>query len=161
MKQSDFDKAMLVEFAVREVAGGSLEEMQAVIYCIRNRVRKGWHEGRWVDNIENSDQYSAHDFDWAAAPRDRYRLDVNARPYQRLLNGIDDLYYAQRNVAVGWDGKKKDEDAQGTDLESAIGTATYWQFLKRPVRPWFHENIVKDRANHPVRTQMGMMIFYK
>lgn len=156
MKQSDFDKAMLVEFAVREVAGGSLEEMQAVIYCIRNRVRKGWHEGKWVENIEHAWMYAANTELDVRTP-----LDCDARNYQRLLNVVDDLYYGQRNPTVGLDGRKRDEDAQGSDLEAAIGTATYWQFLKRPVRVWFEENIIRDQASHPVRTQMGMMIFYK
>lgn len=151
MKQSDFDKAMLVEFAVREVAGGSLEEMQGVIFCIRNRVRKGWHDGKWVENLEQAFNYAAHE-----RPFFPPTLDCDQRNYQRLLNSIDDIYYGQRNMAAG-----KDQDAQGSDLEAAIGTATYWQFLKRPMRAWFNDNVVADKANHPLRTQMGMMIFYK
>jgi hypothetical protein len=150
VKQSDFDKAMLVEFAVREVAGGSLEEMQAVVYCIRNRVRKGWHDGKWVENLEQSFNYAAHERPFFPAA-----LNCDDRNYQRLLNAIDDIYYGQRNTAPG------KEDAQGSDLEAAIGTATYWQFLKRPVRAWFNDNVVADKPNHPMRTQMGMMIFYK
>ena len=159
MKQSDFDKAMLVEFAVREVAGGSLEEMQAVIYCIRNRVRKGWHEGRWVENIEHAWQYAAHEWTVPRVP-----LDCEQRNFQRLLNGIDDLYYGQREMSVPLDGKKLDEDRQGWDLEAAVGTAVYWQWATRPARPWFVENIVRgggDPAAHPMRTQMGTMILYK
>jgi hypothetical protein len=156
MKQSDFDKAMLVEFAVREVAGGSLEEMQAVIFCIRNRVRKGWHDGKWVENIEQAFNYAAHE-----RPFFPELLNCDQRNYQRLLNGVDDIYYGQKATGVGLDGKARDQDAQGSDMEAAIGTATYWQFLKRPVRAWFADNVVADKANHPMRTQMGMMIFYR
>jgi hypothetical protein len=164
MKQSDFEKAMLVEFAVREVAAGSLEEMQAVLYCVRNRVRKGWHEGKWVENLEHAREYAAHECGLVRALRQEIPpLDCDNRNYQRLLNAIDDLYYGQRNVGMGTGmyGRKPDEDAQGGTLEAAVGTALYWQFLKRPVRPWFAEKIVRDPGSHPVRTQMGMLILYK
>jgi hypothetical protein len=77
-----------------------------------------------------------------------------------LLQAIDDIYHGQRWVPSGADGVR-DEDAQGTDLESAVGTALYWVRLDRPVRPWFAENIVRDRENHPERSQMGLMMFYK
>jgi hypothetical protein len=153
MTHNDSQKALLVHFAVREVgATGGLEQMKVVCYCLRNRVRAGW--GDWMEVMEHADEASAHD----AGPRSY--IDPQNRNYQMLLQAIDDLYYAQPQTE-NWNGVKIDQDAQGETLESAVGTALYWRFLKRPLRPWFQANIVDQKAEHPERTSMGLMILYK
>jgi hypothetical protein len=165
---NDFQKALLCEFAVREAE--SLEQMKCICYCIRNRVRKGWHDGSWTKCIEHAQESAGNEGHLEgirSAPGTAIanavgtrEIDPNSRPFQMLLQAIDDIYHGQRWVPSGVDGVR-DEDAQGTDLESAVGTALYWVRLDRPVRPWFAENIVRDRENHPERSQMGLMMFYK
>lgn len=149
MTHNDSQKAMLVHFAVREVGPrGSLEEMKAVCYCIRNRVRAGWHDGEWMATLEFADEHAAH------AGGERVRIDANYRPYQMLLQAVDDIYYAQDYRPEG------ERDAIGETLESAVGTAKYWMFLNRPVRDWFQENVIDDKENHRQRGNMGLMMFF-
>jgi len=149
---NDSQKALLVHFAVRDVGPrGSLEQMQVVCYCLRNRVRAGW--GEWMEVIEHADETAAHE------DNKRVYLDASSRSYQMLLHAIDDLYYAQPPSA-SWNGKKIDLDAQGATLESAVGTAKYWRFLNRPLRQWFQQNIVDQKREHPERSTMGLMVMY-
>jgi hypothetical protein len=167
MTLNEFQKALLCEFAVREAE--SLEQMKCICYCMRNRVRKGWHDGSWTKCIEHAQESAGNESakgnygdSGAALQNDELKkeIDPNSRPFQMLLQAIDDIYHGQRWVPSGVDGVR-DEDAQGTDLESAVGTALYWVRLDRPIRPWFAENIVRDRENHPERSQMGLMMFYR
>jgi hypothetical protein len=155
MTHNDSQKALLVHFAVREVGPkGSLEEMKCVCYCLRNRVRAGW--GDWMEVIEHADQAAAHADDLGQ----RIYLDPQSRAYQMLLQAVDDIYYAQPRAET-WDGQPVDQDAQGETLESAVGTAMYWRFLRRPLRVWFQENVVNEKQEHPERATMGLMVLYK
>lgn len=153
MTHNDSQKALLLHFAVREVgATGGVEQMKAVCYCLRNRVRAGW--GEWTEVIEHADEVGAHE------DRVRYYIDPAKRPYQMMLQAIDDIFFAQPKTE-SWNGQKIDQDAQGEGLEAAVGTAKYWRFLNRPLRKWFHENVVDQKLEHPERTSMGLMVMYK
>ncbi len=150
---------MLVNFAVRECGeGASLEQMRAIVLVLRNRVKAGW--GGWTEVLENA-------IDWAAHEPKPMKLDRESRPFQMLLRDIDDLMYS--NLAPrdeGWgDEPAKGQSAEIFTVEDALcdpkSPVLYWLFLKRPVRPWFSENIVRDAKNHNVRATKGLMIFYE
>lgn len=152
MTHNDSQKALLLHFAVREAGPkGSLEMMKVICFCLRNRVRAGW--GEWMEVIEHAEEVAAHE-------PVKMHLDPQSRSYQILLQAIDDIYHAQP-PQERWDGQKVDLDAQGESLESAVGTAMYWRFLTRPLLPWFQENIVDQKADHPERSSMGLMLVYK
>jgi hypothetical protein len=159
MTPNTFAMAMLVEFAVREAGeNASLEEMKAICYAMRNRVRAGWHEGDWVMCMENASEHSAD------SPGCAPRIPINpqARPFQMLLQSIEDIWHGSRpQPQGGWGAEKVDPDAQGNSLEAAIGTSLYWVHIRRPIRPWFVENIIRDQKNHPERTSLGMWRFHK
>jgi hypothetical protein len=142
---NDVAKAALVLYAAREVGPkGSLEEMKAICYCLRNRARAGWNEGDLFSVIESAGEHAAHDPEGSP-------IDPASRAFQRLTREIDDIYYGD---------PIKSEHSNGT-LEAGIGEQKFWQFLNRPVRVWFVDNIQNDRENHPSHAQMGLMMFYE
>jgi hypothetical protein len=155
MTQKDVDRVMLVRYAVRETGErGSLEQMKAVCYCLRNRVRAGW--GDWIDVIEGADEHGAH------TPENDGRIDPNNRAYQRLLRDVDDIYFGHRGLAKSYGDT---EGGGERDLEDSLTArdheCLYWAFLDRPMRPEFAETIVRAGAEHPNRATMGLMMFYE
>jgi hypothetical protein len=154
MTQRDVDRVMLVLYAVREAgARGSLEQMKAICYCLRNRVRAGW--GEWVEVIETADEGNAHE------PAEKIEIDVSSRAYQRLLRDVDDIYFGQSSL----NGFGDEEGSEGGTLESSLcepeHAALYWCFVNRPIRPWFAQTIVQDPKNHANRATMTLMNFYE
>lgn len=153
MTLPDAQRAMLAVFSAREVGPkGSLEEMRAVACCIRERVRGGWHDGSWLVTMEHADEHAAHPWNMGV------KLDPNNRSFQRMLSDVDDIYYGQRRHAL--------EGSSGDDVESleasiAENKLKYWAWTNRPMTQWFKENIARDQTNHPMRAQMGTMMFYE
>ncbi len=146
MNLRDIERAQLAIFAAREAGpSAALEQMMAICYCIRNRVRAGWEDGSWLRVLENAQTHAAHD------PLLPWPLDPNQRAFQMLIRDIDDLYYGDL---------ERDRD-QGGDLEQAVGTQKYWSFANRPVRDWFKQNIQQDKENHAGKSQMGLMMFFE
>lgn len=149
MNISELQKAALALFAAREVGNrGSLEQMKAVCYCIRNRVKAGWHgESRapWLTAIERAGEVAAH-------PPAVEAVEPNNRSFQMLLRDIDDIFYSAA----------PDGSEAGADLEGAIGnTHKFWLFVNRPQTEWFENHIAKDHKNHPSHANMGLMIFFE
>ena len=149
MTMSDFQRAQLVAFAYREAGvGASLEQMKGICYCIRNRVRAGWHDGNWLRALEEAGESAAHLLE------DVIPLNPDSRELQRLLREIDDIYFGN-----SWTSSAD----EGMDMESSLTEKNhekkYWLFVNRPVRRWFKENILDDREHHRSRTQMGLMMF--
>lgn len=147
MTQKDMDRVMLVRYAVREAGpDGSLEQMKAICYCLRNRVRAGW--GEWMDVIDSADESLGNE------PIEPMRLDSASRAYQRLLHDVDDIYFGH---STGRD--------EGTTLEDSLcekeRPCFYWLFLNRPTRTWFRDNIASDKENHPSNATMGLMMFFE
>ena len=152
MTLSDYQRAQLVLFAAREAGpGASLEQMKAICYCIRNRVRAGWFDGSWISCIDHAHEVNAHE------PTTRFYTEEAYRPFQRLLRDVDDIYYGNGQP------KSMAESAtdEGISLEESVGQQMYWCFINRPIRPWFAVNIVSDQINHPSRSQMGLLMFYE
>lgn len=149
MTQKDVDRVLLTLYAVREAGPrGSLEQMKAICYCLRNRVRAGW--GEWMDVIENADETNAHASELTTP------IDPNSRTYQRLLRDVDDIYFGQSSIS---------STGGGEDLENSLCDSQhlccYWSFVNRAILPSFAETIVRDPANHPNRATMGTMMFYE
>jgi hypothetical protein len=149
MTQKDVDRVLLALYAVREAGPkGSLEQMKAICYCLRNQVRAGW--GEWMDVIEKAYETGAH------APALEMPVDANSRVYQRLLRDVDDIYFGHSELGP---------TDEGGSLESSLcdpqHPCCYWAFVERPMLPRFAETIVRDPKNHPNRATMGMMVFYE
>jgi hypothetical protein len=47
----------------------------------------------------------------------------------------------------------------GSDLEHTLNRSCYWAWVNRPFTPWFQANILDEPNEHPLRAQMGLMIF--
>lgn len=147
----DVQRAMLAVFAAREVGPrGSLEEMRAVACCIRERVKAGWYEN-WLLTMENADETAAHPWNLSV------KLDPDNRSFQRMLSDVDDIYYSQNRHAL------ESTDEESFSLEDSIAELKlkYWCFTNRPMTQWFRDNIARDPKNHPMRAQMGLMMFYQ
>ena len=149
MTNNDLDRAALIFFAVREAGPrASLEQMKAICYCIRNRVRAGWSDQDWMGVIEDAPQYAAH------LTGERVPIDKNSRAVQRLMREIDSIFYGDR-------GDFAEETIGGLDMEESLKECKFWCYAKRPMLPWFEENIARDPKNHVMRTQMGLMMFFE
>jgi len=145
---SDLQKANLVMFAAREAGvDGSLEQMKAICYCIRNRARAGWYDGSWFLVMQHAQEHSAH------FPED-VLIDPSHRAFQRLTRDVDEIFFGDK--AGVWGG-----DDAGPDLSQTLEVQKYWCFLNRPLTTWFKDNIIADKTNHPNTAQMGLMMFYE
>ena len=139
MTLDQLQRARVVFFAHEQAAAtGSLAAMKAVCYVVRNRVRAGWHDGSWIDVIEHHPEVAGNE------RQDPPLLDVYNRSFQMLTQAIDDIYYA----------------AGGDETERATGEALYYQFMDRPLRGWFTENIIRHPAEHPLRATIGSMVLF-
>lgn len=153
MTLSDFCRAMLAEFAIREAGeGASHEQMRAVALCIRCRVRQGWHDGNWIRAVEESEPYRAN------LPGPRVRLDPTDRRLQRFIRDVDDIYFAARTSSGQLTA---DGYAGGGEMDEALKDCCFWMRADEPVTPWFRENILDNPEKHPMRAQMGLMMFYE
>jgi hypothetical protein len=157
---NDVQRAQLALFAARAAGqGASLEQMKAIAYCIRNRVKAGWWDGQWLTVMEHAGEIEANELD------EPWYLDLNNRALQRLVADIDEIYYGGRTAG----GARVEQApmvaqryaAESTDLEEAIGKSVYWAWLNRPFTTWFRENVLEQSHNHPNRAQMGMMVFFE
>lgn len=149
MTLSEFQKALLVNFAIREAGPrASVEMMKAICIVIRNRVRKGWHDGNWIAVIENAPDHAAHE-------TEPIRIDPNSRIFQRLVADVDEIFYSTEESAPAGDMSLI------ASLTTKKKECLYWSFANRAVRPWFKENIQLDQENHPLRASMGIMMFYE
>lgn len=145
MNQKDVDRVLLVRYAVQEVgARGSLEQLKAVCFCLRNRVRAGW--GEWIDVIQDADGKRCNE------PLEPTLIDLSNRAYQRLLHDVDDIYFGMGNPS---DGYTFEDAICNTDQP-----AFYWLFLDRPMSDWFKVNISGHPENHPNTCTMGSMLFF-
>jgi hypothetical protein len=147
MTQKDVDRVMLVRYAVKEAGPqGSLEQMKAICYCLRNRVRSGW--GEWMEVIETADETRANE------PGEPWRIDTASRAYQRLLHDVDDIYFGHSAPS-----------SDGPTLEDSLcekkRPCFHWLFLDRPIRQWFKDNIIADKQNHPSNVTMGLTMFFE
>lgn len=157
MTLNDVQRAALVLFAARAAGRqGSLEQMKAIAYCIRNRVRAGWFDGQWLTVMENAEDAAGN------APSERVLLDPNNRSLQRLVADVDDIYYGGRDGQRATQSKPAAQRfaPEGGDLEDAIGKSCYWCKINEPIRPWFKQHIIGQPEEHPNRATMGLMQFF-
>lgn len=139
MTLDQLQRAQLLLFAHQEAAcTGSLDAMKAVCYVIRNRVRAGWHDGNWIDVMENAHKVAGNQLD------PRMHIDPYSRILQMLMQNVDDIYYSSASDAV----------------EAAVDKSLYYQFADRPMRAWFAENIIRHPEAHARRTHIGTMVLY-
>ncbi len=138
MTLNELQRAALVLFAAREAGStASLDQMLAICYVVRNRVRAGWAES-WLEVIEAGQDSSAH------APRSE-RIDINNRQLQLLIRDVDGVYFGEQ---------------QGHVYE-AVDKQLFWAFVDRPIQRWFEESIIRDPKNHKQRAQFGLMMLYE
>lgn len=147
MTQKDVDRVILVRYAVQEVGPrGSLDQMKAICYCLRNRVRSGW--GEWMEVLESAEEFRANE------PNEPWKIDTGSRAYQRLLYDVDDIYFGHRPPS-----------GDGPTLEDTLCDTRrplfYWLFLERPMRQWFKDHIIGDPKNHPNSASMGTILFFE
>lgn len=139
MTLDQLQRAQLLLFAHQEAGStGSLSAMKAVCYIVRNRVRRGWFDGNWIEVIENADEVSGND------PATRQKLDVYSRAFQMLMQAVDDIYYASAS----------------DETEKAVKEALYYQFVDRNLRTWFTDNILRDPASHARVAHIGTMVLF-
>jgi hypothetical protein len=144
---NDVQRAALVLFAAREVgADGNLEQMKAVCYVIRNRVRAGWSDGNWLTVMEEHRNIAGNE-----RPIDE-TLRLEDRRLQHLARDIDAIFYGHEDDEISRVCGRQDK---------ARGPIFYWCFLHRPIRKWFEATIIGDPINHKNRSQIAFMMLYE
>lgn len=131
-----FIKAELAAFAQREAAHhGGIDNMLAVAFVVRNRVRASWFGGNWMEIIEGHE---------GVAGKNYPRTAVNLRDihFRMFLQQIDDLYL----------GLTPDKMTEG---------ALYYCELNHCDNEWFLENIVRKPEEHPRVATVGNVSFFK
>lgn len=146
MTLNDIQRALLVEFAAREVGDdGSLEQMKAVCYIIRNRVRAGWSDGNWLTVMEDHARIAGNEPMGA-------RLRLEDRRLQALARDIDAIFFGHEDDEISKVCAKQDKDH---------GPIFYWCFMQRPIRSWFERAVIRDKENHKNRAQISFMMLYE
>jgi hypothetical protein len=161
---NDIQRAELALFSARAAgAGASLEQMKAVAYCVRNRVKQGWHDGQWLTVMEHAEEAAAN------LPGPRVVLEPSNRALQRLIADVDDIYYGSGRQGAG--NREQGTGSRiltaqsfapyGGGLEEALEKSCYWAWVNQPFTSWFREHILDEPNGHPMRAQMGLMAFYE
>lgn len=146
MTLNDLQRAELVAFAAREVGDdGNLEQMKAVCYIIRNRVRAGWSDGNWLTVMEEHFQIAGNE-------RPDCRLRLEDRRLQALARDVDAIFYGHEDDEVSRTCMRQDKQR---------GPIFYWCFVQRPIREWFKAAIIADPVNHRSRSQIAFMYLYE
>jgi len=134
-------RARVVMFAYNEARHtGSLDCMKAVVYVLKNRIRAGWGSGTWLNAIQGHEAVAGTD------PQPDQMFDVQDRLLQMFARDIDDIYLSS---SFGDDNTKL-----------VVGEALYYQFIDKPTRGWFLENIVREPKLHPRTGQIGTMALF-
>ena len=121
MTLDQFQRAQLFAFAYQQALHtGSLQAMKAVAYVIRSRVVGGWHDGSWIEAIQRAPDVSGNE------PTDPPLFDCYSQTFQKLAMAIDDIYYGQVD-----------------EIGRIVSTALYFQFIDRPLRPWFTDHVLR------------------
>lgn len=146
MTLNDVQRAALVLFAVREVGeDGNLEQMKAVCYIMRNRVRAGWADGNWLTVMEDHANMAANYLTDA-------KIRVDDRRLQALARDIDGIFYGHEDEEISRTCSRQDKDR---------GPIMHWCFIQRPIRPWFEKTIIGDPEHHRNRSQISFMMLYE
>lgn len=148
MTISELQRAALVLFAVKEAHHtGSLPTMRAICYVIRNRVKAGWHDGGWLSCIEHAGETAGN------LPRTPPALELKDKAVQIMCRDVDNIFYGTVSDEI--------EDAIGNPAVKDSRPAMYYQFLDRPISPWFEEHIIRDPAHHAIRARQGLTVFFE
>lgn len=139
MTNEQFIKAQYALLAWREGHRyGGLDNMLAVAYVVRNRVKAGWHGGDWLEVMSNHQNFAAEE-----NPQFAQALpDVRETNCRFLLQRIDDIF-------------------NGMAVDKMTDEALYYAELHSITRPWFTINILKKREEHPLVAQVGPVAFFR
>jgi len=138
MTIDQLQRAALFGFAYQQaIHTGSLPAMRAVAYIVRNRVLNGWHDGNWLQAIQLHREVSGNE------PTEPPLFDVYSQVFQLFLRQIDDIYFGQ-----------------GDETRHVVDKALYWQFIDKPLRPWFTDNVLHQPNAHPRRAIIGSMYLF-
>lgn len=127
--------------------------MKAVCYVLRNRVKAGWGHSSWLSVLAHAGAVAGNEELDAATADDVIRDNTSDRLLQLLLRDIDDIYLGQdlfvdtvRGIVCG------DEPGRA---------ALYYNFVDRPARLWFIENIIRRPQEHPQVGNVGPMMLFR
>lgn len=142
MTAENFIKGQIAAFCYAEAAhAGGYQGMLAIACILRNRRRKGWFGGSWLEIIAHAQESSAHELQAAAG------FKLESPDFRRVLQEVDDIY-------------------TGTFTDELTAGGLYYLdtlFLDKPglaLRPWFQDKILQQPLNHRRVAQVGMMYIF-
>lgn len=148
MTLNELQRALLVAHAVRTVGDdGNLEQMKAVCYVLRNRVRAGWHDGSWLTVIEESADVAGNELTGAKLRADDRRMAILARDIDAIVYGQESPDDELARVCA-----KQDKER---------GPIFYFAFIHREIKPWFRTMIIGNPTDHRDRGQIGYLHLFE
>ena len=137
-----FERAQLANFAYRQARHtGSLDCMRAVCHVVRNRVLAGWGNGSYLAVITNHEEFDGNEGSETWTPK----LDIQDRMLQMIVRDIDDVYF----------GTGEDQ------VRRVVDDALYYQFVDKPLRSWFCDNILMQSKDHPRIAGVGPILLFR
>lgn len=136
----------------RRLATGSRPAMQGIAHVFRNRVEAGWASGDWMKLLADSPIHSSsliEEMDF------RSHIDLWDADFRWLHGKCLEIY----------NGTLKDDVTIAADTRKAGGKgipqrALFYANIQLPVRPWFMENIIQRRDEHPRTADAGTVTFF-
>ena len=155
MTISDFVVSQLCLLAWREgkrLCPGNRDGMLGVAHCIHNRILAGWNSGDWLKTIADAPLHSANmveELDFRTLP------ELRDGDFSWLVPKVESLYSGALRDTVTTSASiafaMPRQDALGKRIIAPPPqSALFWCDLNRVTRPWFSENILVPRDQHPI-----------
>lgn len=140
MTVQDFIKGQLAWLAWMEAHHlGGVQNMIAVAFVVKNRVRAGWHGGDWAAVMNAHYQYSANP---QVALIELHSLpDCRDRDFIALLQNIDGIL-------------------SGSLQDTYTAGGLYYCELNNVTRDWFKENVLAHPEQHPRVATVATVTFF-
>lgn len=142
MTTDNFLKAELALFVWQNAHEyGGIDNMLALAFVLRNRVKQGWNGGDWSQVIAEAPSKAGD-----ATIKGGYP-DVRDTVVRMLLSRIDGVFNdSERDVYT------VDHEGRG---------ALYYTDLANTTNPWFKANILQKLENHPIVAKVGPVSFFR
>jgi hypothetical protein len=145
MTFDDFSKSLLCLLAWREERSNGVNGMLGVMFVVRNRVKKGWFGGDYLQNIASHNQFSSMTV-VGDSQTVKYPV-INDPQFTQALQLVDEVC-----------------DENNPRVDNITNGALYYADLNSSGMTqggWFQTHIVGDPTNHPRSAQIGSTTYFK
>lgn len=155
MTGADFLTAELARISWLEGGMDGVSGAKAVAFCVRNRVRAGWHGGDWSQVLSNHKSWSAD-----TEPLRSFIPDPRQPDFRILLQDITNIFtgQAEDNITIAQDSMTN--YLKIGNLSAAPPPALYFCRLNEISNDWFLTEIVRKTDSHKRIATVGTLTFF-